>query len=130
MSNKLSFRPFAIPTVVLMLLGWGGLALLLYFTLPTMWPRWAFFLLIVMALTGTALPISFLMNQRFFSNGAVVIVRQSLLVGIYAALMMWLQLGRLLTFSMALWFVLGFLGVEYLLQLRERSKLPKEQEEE
>jgi len=126
MDEKPSFRPFFLPTLLLLAFGWGGLALILNFTLPTLWPRWAFFALIVIALTGTALPISFFLNQRLLSNEAGVVTRQAIWVGIYFAILAWLQIGNILNFSVALWFVLGFLGVEYLIQLRQRSSKGRE----
>lgn len=126
MDEKPSFRPFFLPTILLLAVGWGGLALILNFSLPTLWPRWAFFALIVIALTGTALPISFFLNQRLLSNETGVVTRQAIWVGIYFAILVWLQIGHILNFSVALWFVLGFLGVEYLIQLRERSSKDRE----
>ena len=125
MDEKPSFRPFIFPTFFLMICGWGGLALIMKFSLPMLWPRWAFFALTVMAFTGTALPASFLLNQRFFSNRAGVVARQAIWVGMYAAILAWLQIGRILNFSVALWFVLGFLGLEFLIQLRERPARSK-----
>ena len=121
MDEKPSFRPFFLATILLLGFGWGGLALVLNFSLPTLWPRWAFFALIIIALTGTALPISFFLNQRLLSNEAGVVTRQAIWVGIYFAILAWLQIGHILNLSVALWFVLGFLGIEYLIQLRERS---------
>ena len=120
MDEKPSFRPFIFPTLLLMILGWGGLAFIMTSNLPTLWPRWAFFALTVMAFTGTSLPVSFLLNQRFLSNAASVVARQAIWVGVYAAILAWLQIGRILNFSVALWFVLGFLGLEYFIQLRAR----------
>jgi hypothetical protein len=42
----------------------------------------------------------------------------------------WLQIGRILNFSVALWFVLGFIGLEFLLQLRERPARSKTHDEQ
>ena len=121
MDEKPSFRPFLVPMLLLLVGGWSGLALILNFSLPTLWPRWTFFALIVVAFTGTALPVSFLLNQRLMSNDAGVVTRQAIWVGIYFAILAWLQIGHILNFSVALWFVLGFMAVEYLIQLRERA---------
>jgi hypothetical protein len=130
MDEKPPFRPFIFPTIFLMICGWGGLILTMIFSLPMLWPRWAFFALTVMAFTGTALPLSFLLNQRFLSNRAGVVARQAIWVGIYAAMLAWLQIGRILNFSVALWFVLGFIGLEFLLQLRERPARSKTHDEQ
>jgi hypothetical protein len=124
MDDRPSFRPFLIPMLFLLVVGWGGLALLMNFTLPELWPRWGFFALIVMAFTGSALPVSFLLNQRMLSNEAGVVTRQAIWVGIYTAILAWLQIGNILNFSVALWLVLGFLAVEFLFQLRKRVAKP------
>lgn len=121
MPARPSFRPFVTPTLFLLVTGWGGLALLMNFTGPALWPRWGFFALVVMAFTGSALPFSFLLNQRLLSNEVRVVTRQAILIGVYAALLAWLKVGRVLSFSVALWLVLGLLGLEYLTQLRERA---------
>lgn len=124
MEDKASFRPFLIPTIILLVIGWSGLVLVLNFTLPTLWPRWLFFVLTVMAFTGSALPFSFLLNQRLMSQQAGVVTRQAIWVGIYAAILAWLKTGHILNFSTALWLVLAFLALEYLLYLRMRAIRP------
>ena len=129
MDEKPSFRPFLFPTILLMIAGWSGLLAVMNLNLPLLWPRWAFFALVVVACTGTALPISFLWNQRFLSNRAGVVVRQAIWVGLYAAILAWLSIGRILNFSVALWFILGFIGLEFLLLLRERPTRSRMQRE-
>lgn len=129
MDEKPTFRPFVFPTIFLVLIGWSGLIYVMMSTRPMLWPRWAFFALVVTAFTGTALPLSFLWNQRFLSNRAAVVARQAVWVGVYMAILAWLSIGRILNFSVALWFILGFIGIEFLLQLRERPGRPKAERE-
>lgn len=120
----MTFRPFVTPTLILLIGGWGGLALLLNFSKPTLWPRWGMFALIVLATTGTAIPISFWLNKIFWKNhpaGPVIIVRESVAVGIYFAILAWLSIGRALNFPIAMWLALGLIVVEYLLRIRENS---------
>ena len=131
MDEKPTFRPFLFSTLVLFLGGWAGLALLLNYSLPTVWPRWGFFALLVLACTGTAIPISFWLNSVFSPTPAAdarVVVRQSIWVGVYFAVLAWLQIGRLLNFSIALWLALGLIALEYLLRLRETSSKPSNHE--
>ena len=130
MDEKPSFRLFLGPMFFLLVLGWGGLALLLNTTQPAVWPRWAFFALIVMACTGTALPFSYLLNLRLLSREPRVVTRQAIWVGIYVALLAWLKMGQALSFSVALWLLLGSLGIEYLFQLREGAAKSKTLEDE
>jgi hypothetical protein len=137
MDDSKSFRPFLVGTIILVLGGWASLFALLNFTLPTLWPRWGFFALIVLAFTGTALPLVFGLNCIFPTVPPVepyVIVRQSLWVGVYFAVLAWLSIGRILNFSLGLWLALGFAAIEYFFRVREtmgnRASRPETQDSE
>jgi len=83
----------------LIIVGWGGIVALFYYS-PPMSGRAGTFVLGIMALTGTALPIVYFLHRRFPSDPHAesnVIVRQALWVGVYVAFLAWLQLGRLVT---------------------------------
>ena len=125
MSESPSFRPFIIPSLVLILGGWGGAVALVYFTQPLVWNRWALFVLLFLALTGTALPILYFFHRRFPSNPpaeAHVIVRQAQWVAVYGLVLLWLRWGDLLTLWLTLGFAGGLLAIEWLIRLRERSR--------
>lgn len=127
------FTPFLTAAIVLALIGWGGLVALIVFTLPTLGPRWLFFFLATLAASGTALPVAYFLNRRFISKPPVdagVIVRQSLWVGIFADLMIWLQLGSALTIPLAIMVASGLVIIELILRLRERSRFQVEAEEQ
>jgi len=124
MSETPSFRNFLPPTLLLILGGWGGIAALLAFAEPLVWPRWALFALLFMALTGTALPVIYFFHQRIPATPPVsarVILRQAQWIGVYGLVLLWLRWGKLLN----LWIVLGLAGgliaIEWLIRLRERS---------
>jgi hypothetical protein len=124
MEDKITFRPYLVSTIILFFGGWGGLALLVNFSLPTLWPRWGLYALIVLAGTGSSIPISYWLNKIFSTNlptKAVVVVRESVSVGVYFALLTWLSIGRALNFPIAVWLALGLIVIEYLLRLRETS---------
>jgi hypothetical protein len=109
----------------LMLCGWVGLFLLVFYTLPTVGPRWLFFFLCVLALTGTALPMVAFINRRFPSlppptHG--IIVRQSLWFAIYASTLIWLQIGRVFSITLAILLAIGLVIIEFLLRVSERSQ--------
>ena len=111
--------------ITLAALGWGGLVAVVILTLPTVGPRWLFFFLGVLALTGSTLPFLAFLNRRFPSIPPAtsgVILRQSLWVGIYGATLAWLQIGRVLTLPMALVLVIGLVIIEWLMRLREKSQ--------
>jgi len=117
---------FFIPTAVfLILLGWGGVYLLYRYTTPSGGTRWLFFFAGVMAMTGVALPVMAFLNRRFSTIPPAtpgVIVRQALWVGIYFPTLVWLQIGRVLNPFIALILAVGFVVIEWLLRLRERSQ--------
>ena len=117
-----TFFPLAI---VLTVIGWVGLVILIRVFVPTLGPRWLFFFLGVLALTGPVLPLVYFLNLRFPSDPPVedmVILRQSLWVGVFGSTVAWLQLGRVLTTGMALLLAGVFILIEFLLRLFERSR--------
>lgn len=126
MRTKLGLRnpsvlPLAIP---LMLLGWGVLLFLFLFTEPSGGARWAMFFCAMLAITGTALPLVAFLNRRFPSvppPTLAVIVRQAIWIGLYFPTLIWLQIGRVMTPSLALLLAIGLLLIEGLLRLVERS---------
>lgn len=115
-----------LPAALLMAVsGWGGLYAVVQNTLPTVGPRWLFFFLSVLALTGTAMPVVAFLNRRFPSSPPpvpAVILRQALWVGIYGPTLAWLQIGRVLTPGIAILLAVGFISIEWLLRLREISQ--------
>ena len=118
-------RTFLPLSAVITVIGWGGLFIVIQSTLPTLGPRWLFFFLGVLALTGPCIPIIYYLNKRFPSDPEVdgmVIVRQALWVGVFGSTVAWLQLGRVLTPALALILAGVFALIEFLLRLFERSR--------
>ncbi len=123
-SQQLTFRNYLSSTLALMIIGWGGIAALFYFSLPFVWSRWGLFVLGIMALTGTALPVVYFLHIRFPTEPPAesnVIVRQALWVGVYGATLAWLQLGRLVTLYVILGLAGGLIATEYFIRLREKA---------
>lgn len=123
--QQLTFKPFGLSSLLLMLLGWGGLYFLITQTLPYVWPRWGFFVLALMAITGTVLPIVYFLHRRFPGEKPAesnVIVRQAMWFGVYGATLAWLQLGRLVTVYVVLGLAGGLAAIEYFIRLREKAR--------
>lgn len=119
-----SFRTFFWASLLLCLFGWGGLAILVANTLPTMGPRWLFYFLLMCGVSGLALPVTFFINRRFLSSPPAdegVIVREAIWFGIYACLALWLRQGNVLNAVLAVALALGFAIIEVLLRVREIS---------
>ncbi len=124
MDEKLQFKPFGLSALALAIVGWGGLYLVITMTLPFVWSRWGFFALLLMALTGTALPIVYYLHKRFPTEppaDANVIMRQAMWVGVYGATIAWLQLGRLVTLYVILGLAGGLIAAEYFIRIREKA---------
>jgi hypothetical protein len=119
-----SFRTFFWASVLLCLFGFGGLAILVVVTLPTMGPRWLFYFFLLCGISGLALPLTFFVNRRFMTKPPAdggVIVREAIWIGIFVCIMIWLQFGGILNPVLALSLALGFIIVEFLLRVREQS---------
>ena len=124
MDEQLRFKPFGLMSLTMMIVGWGGLYFLVNETLPSVWPRWAFFFLVLVALTGTVLPIVYFFHRRFPGDKPAetsVIVRQALWFGVYGATLLWLQLDELVTIYVILGLAGGLAAIEYFIRLREKA---------
>ena len=79
----------------------------------------------MLTICGLAVPCIAYLHRRFPADPPVsigIILRQSILIGIYGNLMAWLQLGRVLDGYRALFLAIGFISIETLLRLIERSR--------
>lgn len=120
-------RPAALlrSTLLLLVVGWGGLAVLFFFTEPLVWPRWFFYLFWFAGLTGAALPVTYFLNLRFPTDPpaeAGSILRQAMWFGVFGSLVAWLQLGRVMAFWIWIGLPAALGGAEYLFRLRERAR--------
>jgi hypothetical protein len=124
MTPRPTFRPYISATLILLLLGWGGLYFITFYTLPFVWPRWGFFALWLTALTATAFPVIYFVSTRFSAEKLEpqVLVRRALWVGVYGATLAWLQLARLVNVYVILGLAFGLIAFESLLRLRERAR--------
>jgi len=115
-----------IASVLMMIIGWGGLAQLILTTRPRIGGEmWLFFILLQIAITGTAIPVVRYFNVRFTPihvdvPPAGVIVRQSVWVGLLFVTCAWLLIPRALSLPIAVFLILIFVVIEIFLRSRER----------
>jgi len=120
-----SFRPYIASSISLFIIGWGSAAFSVFALTPTVWARWLFFFGGTIGLTSLALPATWFLNLRFPFNppaGVAVIVRQAIWVGVYGALLIWLQQERLVTLWSGLGLATGLVAIEYLVRMRENAR--------
>ena len=118
------YRSLIIAAIILAVIGWLGLYLLLASTLPTVGPRWLFFFLWTLAVTGTTLPFVWMLHRRFAASRPAptsTLLRQGLWVGLYTTLCIWLQINRSLSLSLAVLLAVGLIAIEWFLGVLERS---------
>lgn len=114
-----------VASVLMMGSGWYGL----YYLITTSLPRiggelWLFFLLLKIAVAGTALPIVRYLNVRFTPKNkevpaSGVIVRQSVWLGLFVVTCAWLQIPRALSLPLIIFIAMVFIVVEIFLRTRE-----------
>ena len=87
---------------------------------------------VLTAVTGVALPLSYLLNRRFSaftdkrfgkveSSRLLVALRQAMAVGIWVAFCLWLQMNRSFGLAVALLVAAVLVLFEVLLQIRSRT---------
>jgi len=120
-----TFRPYLASALSLFIIGCGSAAFAVIMLTPTVWARWLLFFGSSLGLTSIGLPVMWFLNLRFKSEppaGAGVIVRQSIWLGVFGAVLIWLQQVRLVTVWSSLGLAVGLIAIEYLIRMREKSR--------
>jgi hypothetical protein len=124
-TQSIPVKTYLPAATLLAVIGWGGLLFIILYTLPTIGPRWLLFFFFLLAIVGMVMPLIAYLHLRFPTKPPIatnVVVRQSILVGVYFSTLVWLQIGRVLTLGLALLVAAGLIFLELLLRLRERSQ--------
>ena len=120
-----AFLPVLITSIFLAAVGLVGLVILVLMTVPTLGPRWLLYFLVTLLFSGLALPVIYYLHLRFPSKSPVtakVLIRETLWVGIFVDIILWLQFGRVLNFALAIFIALGLIFIEILIRWRERNR--------
>jgi hypothetical protein len=114
-----------VAALLMMVGGWYGLFYLVTTSLPRIGGElWAFFVLLQIAVSGTALPIVRYLNVRLTPlNKEVpasgVIVRQSVWIGLFVVTCAWMQIPRALSLPLVIFLAIVFIVIEVFLRTRE-----------
>jgi hypothetical protein len=122
---KPTFIPYLASVISLLVIGFGSAAIAIFALTPTVWARWLLFFGGTLGFTGLALPATWFLNLRFPSEppaGSLVFVRQAIWVGVYGAVLTWLQQVRLVTLWTGLGLAFGLVAIEYLIRMREKAR--------
>jgi hypothetical protein len=117
------FSKILMTAFILTFIGLTGLAVMVFFTEPTLGPRWLGYFFLTMLATGLILPFVHILQRRIAKNPVSdgVLVREALWFGIYVDLITWLQLGRVLNGLIAIFLAGGFIILEVLLRMSESA---------
>ncbi len=109
--------------LILSAIGATGLVFVFLNTQPFIGPRWLLFFFVSVLACGISLPIFTMVQNRFSKNklSEGVLVRESILFAIYLDLLLWLQLGRVLTNAVILLLGIGFILLEIFLRMSEKA---------
>ncbi|MCJ7519195.1 MAG: hypothetical protein MUO42_05930 [Anaerolineaceae bacterium] len=126
MAYKSFLPPFGkifITSLLLSILGLGGLAFIFIALEPTLGPRWMFYFFLTMAGTGLALPAAYIIQRRLAKQyvPARVLIREGLFFGIYLDLLAWLQIGRIASNLVIFLLASGMVLLEVFLRMAEKA---------
>lgn len=119
MKNVLAY--FLLGILLAVPAGWGLYYLVMY-TQPYLWERWLFFLSLFLFVTGVLLPVFALMNRYFFTAKRInppTVVREAIGSALIVDLLLWFQIGRVLTPAIIMICVGGAVLAELLWRARE-----------
>lgn len=112
-------------SLLMFVIGWGGLLFLVITARPRIGGEiWLFFILLQIAVTGTAIPILCLISQRLRPVDdrvplAGVVVRRGVWIGIIVVTCAWLMIPRYMSLPILLILILLFVVIEVFLRNRE-----------
>jgi len=128
-----NFGKILLTSLILVVLGAGGLIFIVFFSEPTLGPRWLFFFFLTNCATGLALPVTYIMQRRLAKQyvPVSVLLREAILFAIFIDLLTSLQLGRILSYLMILILAGGFILLEFFLRMAEKATFqPESQDDE
>ena len=119
------YRGVLLASLLMFVAGWGGLIYLIMNTRPRIGGEiWLFFILLQIAVTGTAIPFVRFVSGRLAHNREAqpltgVVVRRSVWIGIIVVTCAWLMIPRYLSLPLFLILTLLFVVIEVFLRNRE-----------
>ena len=108
--------------ILLALPSGAGLYYLVMYTQPYLRVHWLFFLALFIFVAGVLLPFYALMNRYFFTARRInppTVIREAIGTAMITDLLLWFQIGRVLTSTIIMICVGGFVLAELLWRGRE-----------
>ena len=121
------YKGLLIAALFMAVVGWGGLVHLVTETRPRIGGEiWFFFILLQVAVTGTAIPVFWLLGIRSTDDDqewapSAVVARRGVWVGILTVSCAWLLIPRALSLPIFIALILLFAAIEVFLRNRETA---------
>jgi MFS family permease len=124
------FGKLFLTSLILSIIGLAGLVFLVFFSEPTLGPRWLFFFFLTMFCSGIALPIVYIIQRRLAKQYVPVgvLLREAIIFSIFVDLCTWLQLGRIISNLIILILAVGFILLEVFLRIAEKAAFKPEED--
>ena len=122
--NSLPVKTFLPISLLLAVPGWGVLIYIVTQTVPDLQNRWLFYSAIVITIAGSSFPLVAYLNRIIKPFGPAdfeTVIREGIMIGLYAAILLWLNKGQVLSAGLALILLVGITLIELLIRLRNRS---------
>ena len=117
------FSKILIAALILVFIGLAGMVVIIFFTEPTLGPRWLGYFFLTLLASGLVLPFVHIFQRRVAKQPVAdgILIREALWFGIYVDLVAWLQLGRVLNGLIVIFLAGGFIVLEVLLRMSETA---------
>lgn len=119
------YRGLLLASLLMFIVGWGGLAYLVAATRPRIGGEiWLFFILLQIGVTGAAIPVVRLLSKRLSPAADTepltgIVVRRALWIGIVVVICAWLLIPRYFSLPTVFIVMLLFVVIEVFLRNRE-----------
>jgi len=123
------FGKLFLTSLILGIMGLFGLVFLIFFSEPTLGPRWLFFFFLTLSSAGFALPAVYILQRRLAKQyvPVSVLLREAIFFSIFIDLCAWLQLGRIISNLIILILAAGFILLEVFLRMAEIAAFKPEE---
>lgn len=125
--QKSSFLPpfgkIFVTSAVLFIIGGAGLGYIFLFLEPRLGPRWLMYFFLTLAGSGISLPFLYLLQRRITKEyvSTNVLLRESIFFAIFLDLLLWMQIGRMLTNLIIFLLAAGLILLEFFLRMAEKA---------
>lgn len=117
------FGKILLTSLVLLVIGGSGLAYIVFYMEPHLGPRWLLYFFLTLAGSGFAMPIAYIFQRRIAKNHvpANVLIREAVFFAVFLDLILWMQIGRIVSNLVIFLLAVGLILLEFFLRVAEKA---------